>query len=125
MRNVLYPKKKARYANLYQGPLDRSKLVVPAAQSTPIVEAVPIPEPSEPSLPDMLTFYGKLKADNQIFGSVTASDIAEKLRTSFNINIDKNRIRIPTKLNEIKEQVVWIKLAGGQEVKLAIKIEQH
>jgi large subunit ribosomal protein L9 len=69
----------------------------------------------------------KVKAGEhgKLFGSITSKEIADKLKSNFNLDIDKKKITLPDSLKTIGTTEVEIKVYPEVSAKLTLKIEQE
>lgn len=69
----------------------------------------------------------KVKAgDNgKLFGSITSKDIADQLKSSFKLDIDKKKISLTDAIKTVGTTEVEIKLYPEVSAKLTVKIEQE
>ncbi|MCX7747859.1 MAG: 50S ribosomal protein L9 [Clostridia bacterium] len=78
----------------------------------------------------------KLKATNlvlkaragdngKLFGAITSKDIAEKLKTNLNIDVDKKKINLSDAIKSLGTFEIEIKLYPEVSAKLNVKIEQE
>ena len=65
----------------------------------------------------------KAGENGQIFGGVTAKEIAESLKNEYKIEIDKKKVALPETIKNIGTYTVDIKLYEGIVAKLQVKIE--
>ncbi len=74
-----------------------------------------------------ITVVIKSKAgeNGKLFGSITNKDIADRLKSSFKLDIDKKKINIPDALKSLGTTEVEIKLYPEVTGKLTVKIEQE
>ena len=59
----------------------------------------------------------------RLFGSVTGKDIADEIKKSFKIDIDKKKIVLEEPIRNIGEYDVEIKLVSGLTAKVNVKVE--
>lgn len=74
-----------------------------------------------------LTVVIKTKSgDNgKLFGSITSKDIADKLKSNFNLDIDKKKMIMPDAIKSLGTTEVEIKLYPEVNAKLTVKVEQE
>lgn len=70
-----------------------------------------------------LTFKVKTGSQQQVFGSISTKQIANKLK-EHGINIDKRKINITTQINTLGTSTVEINIYKNVIAKLKIKLEQ-
>lgn len=63
--------------------------------------------------------------NGKLFGSITAKDISDKLKSDYNLDIDKKKINLPEPLRSIGSSEVEIKVYPEISAKLTVKIEQE
>lgn len=68
-----------------------------------------------------IVFHAKAGPD-RIFGSVTSSDIAEKIRSSFKIPVDKRKVLLQENLKELGQHRVQIQLHPGVKAEVIVDI---
>jgi large subunit ribosomal protein L9 len=68
-------------------------------------------------------FQAHVGADDRLFGSITAADIAEELSQVIGSSIDKRKIGIDKPLRQVGSHEVTIKLAKDLEPRIAVVIE--
>ncbi len=69
-----------------------------------------------------LTIKVKAGENGKIFGGVTAKEIAENLKTQYNIEIDKKKINLSETIKVVGTKTVDIKLYEGVIGKLKIEV---
>lgn len=74
-----------------------------------------------------VTLVMKVKAgDNgKLFGSITSKDISDKLKSGFNLDIDKKKLNLPEAMKSVGTYEVDVKLYPEVSTKLTVKIEQE
>jgi large subunit ribosomal protein L9 len=70
-------------------------------------------------------FQAHVGADDRLFGSITAADIAEELSQVIGSSIDKRKIGIDKPLRQVGSHEVTIKLAKDLEPKITVVIESR
>ncbi len=68
-------------------------------------------------------FQAHVGADNRLFGSITAADIAEELSGVIGSSIDKRKVDIDKPLRQVGSYEVNIKLAKELEPRITVVIE--
>ncbi|MGM9992607.1 MAG: 50S ribosomal protein L9 [Candidatus Bruticola sp.] len=63
-------------------------------------------------------------AQDKLFGSITAQDIAEAVAAQFNENIDKKNIKLDEPIRKIGNSVVVIKLHSKVKANLKVTVEK-
>lgn len=119
-RNYLFPKKLAVEAN------NENMLKLKAKQNG-IEYKKSIEREEANKLADKLkelTLTLKVKAgeNGKIFGGVTAKEIAENLKSQYNIEIDKKKINLPETIKNLGTVTVDIKLYEGIVGKLKVEV---
>ncbi|CDS07059.1 hypothetical protein LRAMOSA09582 [Lichtheimia ramosa] len=129
MRNVLYPAGKASYIKTYQGPRNRQKeeqdkLSAAQQDKASSVKAARRREhatnlSSTLSSVSILDFKRAVVPDSiNTFGSVTADDLAGKLKDEFGITVDKNSVEFKDgRIKSLGEHQVVI---AGHPVKVVV-----
>ena len=69
-----------------------------------------------------VTIYQKTGAGNKLFGSVTAKEISEAIKSLFGIDVDKKKIVISEPIKTIGEYSVELKLHINVHVKITVVI---
>jgi large subunit ribosomal protein L9 len=59
-----------------------------------------------------LTFYARVGREGRLFGSITATDIADKLTSQVGEEIDRRRVVLPEPLRHIGDHTVQVHLVG-------------
>jgi len=74
-----------------------------------------------------ITVVIKSKAgeNGKLFGSITNKDIADRLKTDFNIDIDKKKIVLPDSIKTLGETKVEVKLYPEVSATLTVKTVQE
>lgn len=69
-----------------------------------------------------LTFVERVGENDRLFGSVTASDIAEKLQAAVGVDIDRRRIELDEPIKRVGDFVVHYRVMTGvvAEVKVVV-----
>ena len=69
-----------------------------------------------------LTFVERVGENDRLFGSVTASDIAEKLQAAVGVDIDRRRIELDEPIKRVGDFVVHYRVITGvvAEVKVVV-----
>lgn len=69
-----------------------------------------------------LTFVERVGENDRLFGSVTASDIADKLHAALGVEIDRRRIELDEPIKRIGDFVVHYRVMSGviAEVKVVV-----
>lgn len=70
----------------------------------------------------LLTIKVKAGENGKIFGGVTAKEIAENLKTQYNIEVDKKKINLTETIKVIGTRTVDIKLYEGVIGKLKVNV---
>ena len=70
----------------------------------------------------LLTIKVKAGENGKIFGGVTAKEIAENLKSQYNIEVDKKKINLTETIKVIGTRTVDIKLYEGVIGKLKINV---
>jgi large subunit ribosomal protein L9 len=67
----------------------------------------------------------KAGTSGKLFGSITAKDIAERLKEEHGFNIDKKMFNLPEPIKSLGETIVEVKLHQGVAAKLTVKVENE
>ena len=117
-RNFLFPRKLAVEAN--KGNLDKLKSKQDSNQFKRDTEKAEAEEIAKKI--DSLNLKIKVKAgeNGKIFGGVTSKEIAEGLKSEFNIGIDKKKVLLKETIKTLGTTIVDIKLFEGVIAKLKV-----
>lgn len=63
--------------------------------------------------------------NGKLFGSITSKDIADKLKSSFNLDIDKKKINLNDAIKTLGTTEVDIKVYPEISARITVKIEQE
>ncbi|HHY69279.1 MAG TPA: 50S ribosomal protein L9 [Bacillota bacterium] len=69
-----------------------------------------------------IVFRAKAGPD-RIFGSVTALDIAEKIKSTFGVSVDKRKVLLSENLKELGQHKVEIQLYPGVKAEVIVDIQ--
>lgn len=69
-----------------------------------------------------IEFKCKTGENGKLFGSVTEKDIAEKIKTLYNIDIDKKKIKLTSSIKEIGMYIAQIKVYESIIAKIKIGV---
>jgi large subunit ribosomal protein L9 len=74
-----------------------------------------------------ITLAIKTKAgeNGKLFGSITSKEIADKLKSSYSLDIDKRKIQLPDALKSLGTVELDVKLYPEVSAKLKVRIEQE
>jgi large subunit ribosomal protein L9 len=64
----------------------------------------------------------KAGENGKLFGSITSKDISEKLKSDFNLDIDKKKINLPDAIKSLGTTEIDIKLYPEVSTKLTVKV---
>jgi len=70
----------------------------------------------------VVTIKTKAGEKGKLFGSITSMDIAESVRNTLNIDIDKKRIHMPEAIKNLGEYEVEVRLYTGVNILLKVNI---
>lgn len=62
-------------------------------------------------------------AKGKLFGSITAGELAEAIKSSLGVDIDKKVIELESPIKEVGEYIVKLKLGMGIEGEVKVKVE--
>ena len=120
--NFLIKQKKALIANDENLTiLDKKLALQKELHEKNVVEALKIKEQLERS---ELIFLAKVSPRGTITKKITSRDIADRLKQTFNINIDKHKVVLSTELNTIGVYEVNIKLYDSILATLKVIIKE-
>ncbi len=72
-----------------------------------------------------LNFKGKAGEGEKLFGSITTSEIAEKIRGVFGLDIDKKKIELESPIKKLGNYIVTVKLYKDVDAKVNISVEKE
>ena len=72
-----------------------------------------------------LILKAKSGESGKLFGSITSKDISDKLKSDFNLDIDKKKINLPDALKSLGSTEVEVKLYPQVSAKLTVRIERE
>ncbi|HEU65055.1 MAG TPA: 50S ribosomal protein L9 [Chloroflexi bacterium] len=72
-----------------------------------------------------IRFKTRVGAGERLFGSITATDIAEELSRTIGVVIDKKKIDIEKPLRQIGSHEIGVKLAGDLKPQITVVIEEE
>lgn len=119
-RNFLFPKNLALEANKENMAKLKSKNDAKAYQKEMDIKAAK--EVAEKINSITMKLEVKAGENGKIFGGVTAKEIAENLKTQYNIEIDKKKINLTETIKVIGTRTVDIKLYEGVIGKLKVEV---
>lgn len=107
-RNALFPKGLAVEANAVN--LNQKKLEEKAAEKKKAQELESAKEIASKIDEKELKITVKTGEGGRVFGSVTAKEIADQIKSTYGIDIDKKKVQLKTPIKSISAQKVPIKL---------------
>lgn len=119
-RNFLLPKKKALEAT--QDNLNKLKAKQNALQNKKAKELEEAKKIAEKMKTITLKIKVKAGENGKIFGGVTAKEIADNLKSQYNIEVDKKKINIEETIKVLGTFLADIKLYEGVNAKLTIAV---
>ncbi len=119
-RNFLLPKKKALEAT--QDNLNKLKAKQNALQNKKAKELEEAKKIAEKMKTITLKIKVKAGENGKIFGGVTAKEIADNLKSQYNIEVDKKKINIEETIKVLGTFLADIKLHEGVNAKLTIAV---
>ena len=72
-----------------------------------------------------LNFTAKAGEGDKLFGSITSSDIAEKLASERHINVDKRKIELNNPIKELGTRLVPIKVHADVTAQVTVVVERE
>ncbi len=72
-----------------------------------------------------LVITTKAGENGKLFGSITGKDIAERLKSQYNLDVDRKKINLPEAIKALGSFDVEIKLAKGIHPKLKVSIVEE
>jgi len=73
----------------------------------------------------VLTFKTKVGDGGKLFGSITSSDIADKIKKVFNIDIDKKKIKLEVPIKKAEVYFVTVKLHKEIQAQIEVHVEKE
>lgn len=70
-----------------------------------------------------ITVHAKAGESGRLFGSVTASDIAEAVSRAFGIKVDRRRVEMHEPFKTLGEHVVTLRLHAEVEAMVTVRVE--
>ncbi|KAI8146746.1 hypothetical protein BJV82DRAFT_599658 [Fennellomyces sp. T-0311] len=129
MRNILFPTGKATYVNVHQGPRNRQleeqqRLSAEQLKADQVSDAVSEANKRKARVNQVESILSGVSAlefkravvpdTTSTFGSVTADDLASKLKDEYGLNVDKQLIQFKTeRIKSLGEHEVVIQVAGS------------
>ena len=120
-RNYLFPKNLAVEANNEN--MTKLKAKQEAVSYKKLQEKEEAQKQAEKMKQITLTLKVKAGENGKIFGGITAKEIAENLKTQYNIDIDKKKIALNETIKTLGKFVIEIKLYEGVIGKLNLSVE--
>jgi len=118
-RNFLFPKNLAKEATAQN--LNAAKVAQDAAKHKKLVEKAEALALAEKLSGKTVHLKAKCCEANRLFGSVTAAEVAEALRQSMGIEVDKKKIALSGGIKELGTYDVAVKVYA--EVSATIKVD--
>lgn len=72
-----------------------------------------------------VVFKTKTGENGKLFGSITSKDISDKLKSVYNLDIDKKKILLEDAIKTLGTLEVEVKLYPGVSTKLTVKVENE
>lgn len=121
-RNFLFPRKLAIEANKSNvNELENRKAAENYRAAQELKKAQ---EQGEALKGKTITIYQKTGAGDKLFGSVTAKEIAEAIKSLTNIEVDKKKISLDEPIKSLGEYTAEIKLHTNVHIKINVVIAQ-
>ena len=118
-RNFLFPKNLAKEATAQN--LNAAKVAQDAAKHKKLVEKTEALALAEKLSGKTVQLKAKCGEGNRLFGAVTAAEVAEALRQSMGIEVDKKKIALSGGIKELGTYDVAVKVYA--EVSATIKVD--
>lgn len=118
-RNFLFPKNLAKEATAQN--LNAAKVAQDAAKHKKLVEKAEAVALAEKLSGKTVQLKAKCGEGNRLFGAVTAAEVAEALKESMGIEVDKKKIALSGGIKELGTYDVAVKVYA--EVSATIKVE--
>ena len=118
-RNFLFPKNLAKEATAQN--LNAAKVAQDAAKHKKLVEKAEALALAEKLSGKTVQLKAKCGEGNRLFGAVTAAEVAEALKESMGIEVDKKKIALSGGIKELGTYDVAVKVYA--EVSATIKVE--
>jgi large subunit ribosomal protein L9 len=121
------------YALNYLIPKGYAKLVDDDAAATLVDESKSVEEKriqtaqSEKEILESkeLIFKANAGAKDVLFGSITAQDIADKIKKVFGIEIDRKRVNLESPIKKLGQYRIVVKLYKDIQAELKVKVEKE
>lgn len=121
------------YALNYLIPKGYAKLVDDDAAATLVDESKSVEEKriqtaqSEKEILESkeLIFKANAGAKDVLFGSITAQDIADKIKKVFGIEIDRKRVNLESPIKKLGQYRIIVKLYKDIQAELKVKVEKE
>jgi large subunit ribosomal protein L9 len=122
-RNRLLPQKLAVVAS--EGAVKQAEAIKQAAARREAKTLGEAQELAKLLAATTLTFRAKAGEGDRLFGSITSSDIAERLADERRIMIDKRKIELPAPIKELGARQVSVKLHPEVTAQMTVVIERE
>jgi large subunit ribosomal protein L9 len=122
-RNFLFPRGLAAEANASN--INIMKTRKEAEKSKKDREAAQARELAKKLGETEVVIKAKSGENGKLFGSITSKDISDRLKSDFNIDVDKKKIVLPDALKAIGTHEVDVKLYPEISGKLKVRIENE
>lgn len=120
-RNMLFPKGiaiEATAANMKL--LEQQREKIEAQRAMDLERAKEIKEKIEGGT---VTLKAKAGDSGRLFGAITSQDIANAIKDTFGVEIDKKKIELSAPIKELGTSSVNLKLFGGVAAKCNVQVE--
>lgn len=119
-RNFLFPKKIAMEAT--EGNIKLRKSQIELENKKKAEEAKKASETAKKLSDITVNIVAKTGENGKLFGSITAKDIAEKLKEQTSIDVDKKKIVLPEPIKEAGKYEVEVKIYPEVSGKLTVEV---
>ncbi|MBQ9941428.1 MAG: 50S ribosomal protein L9 [Christensenellaceae bacterium] len=117
-RNFLFPKKLATEAN--SAALNAAHIAEQAAQHRKDVAKAQAVELGKKLEKQVLTVKGKCGEGNRLFGSITNAEVAQAIKETHGVDVDKKKIVISEPIKELGTYTISVKVYA--EIAVPVKI---
>ncbi len=73
----------------------------------------------------VLTFNAKAGEGDKLFGSITTSEISDKIKSVFGLEIDKKRIELESSIKKLGNYIIKVKLYKNVEAQVRVIVERE
>lgn len=122
-RNFLFPRKLAKEANAQA--MNELKNAEQAKQHKIEVEKAAANDAAKKISGKTLKLYAKAGQGGRLFGSVTAKEVAEELKKSYGIDVDKRKVELSGDIKSFGTYECEVKLYAGISAKIFVMVSEQ